>query len=228
MAYGDSAYWDAYAKRQGDIWQADRQRSEAVKTAWNKAFPNGLQGALRPPLLVGGGATAAGGFIGQTEPGPIELFPQAATGGSTAADQKAVEDTTTAGMDPMLAFLMAQSAAARALALDQARAKTDAGLASLGQNLNTGRADLADVYNRNSPMVATDFLRRGMATSGVANTGIARFHQDYVKSVNKLESEYQNARTQLLMELSAVESDTSQQMIMDMLNTLLKTSPTTG
>lgn len=154
----------------------------------------------------------------------------AVTGGSTATtpEATAAEQEAAASMDPMLAFMLAQSAAARALALTQARNKTDAGLQSLGVNLATGRADLADAYNRNSPLVATDYLRRGMATSGIAQTGIARFHQDYVKSVNKLESEYQNARTQLLMELSAVESDTSQQAITDMLNTLLKTAPTTG
>lgn len=227
MAYGDPQYWDAYAQRQKQLWEQDQAKSAAVKKAFGAAFPRGFQGALKPLFPEYGGA---GPMQGVTEPGPIELYPGAkASGKAAAGGSTATEDTTAqAELDPWISFLLQQQQAQRALALQFAQNQANAGLQQTEQGLQADRAAAAEQYNRQYPLMPTQFLQRGMGTSGIANVGIQRFQQDYVAARQKLEQQYQQARTDILSKLAEAQVTYGTGTVGDLLSVYSNYGPSNG
>lgn len=136
-------------------------------------------------------------------------------GGLTQSSQAAI--------DPYMSYILQKEAAARALALQLQKSRTDAGLQQIGQTLNTSRARLADEYNRSYGTMPTQYLQRGMTTAGNTNAGIERFTVDYRNSVTDLETQYRQARSDLLRQLADLQAEQSGQTVDSLLAALEKT-----
>lgn len=113
------------------------------------------------------------------------------------------------GLDPAIAAELAKQEAIRRLRLEQLKGNVNLDLNSLGTTRDTSKKQMGEQYNRQSASTATPYLARGLATSGVANTGIARFHQDYASSVANLETTYAQQRARLLKQIADAEAETS-------------------
>lgn len=217
MAYGGLPSFDEYAKRYG------QQPSKLYSvTSRVPGMPKDGLGLFPTNAQV----AEAGRII--SEPAPRTRTP-AATAGTTSFEEAATQEADTPGeIDPWIAFLLQQQQAQRALALQFAQNQANASLQQSGQSLISDRAAMEEQYNRAYPTMPTQFLQRGMGTSGIANAGIQRFQQDYVSARQKLEDEYQNARAQILAKLAESQVTYGTGTVGDLLGVFDSYAPTNG
>lgn len=123
-----------------------------------------------------------------------------------------------AGLSPAIAAEYARNEALRRLRLKQLRDGTNMDLEFAKQSVDQARVKQADQYNRTLPTVAPSFLARGLSSSGITNTGIARYHQDYRTAAAELDSTYAQARAKLLKQIADAEAEAGLGSSMDALS----------
>lgn len=201
---------------------------------YNPTPGSGAHARLANQLGLGVVTPMAGGYGVPSAVSAAPVAPATAsgtTGGSTAADATATATDTTSSqgeLDPWLSYLIQQQQAQRALALQFAQNQANAGLQQTEQQLGADRAAAAEQYNRAYPMMPTQFLQRGMGTSGIANVGIQRFQQDYVAARQKLEAQYQQARTDILAKLAESQITYGTGTVGDLLNVFSSYGPSSS
>lgn len=121
------------------------------------------------------------------------------------------------GLSPDIVAELARNEALRRLRLKQLRENVGADLDYAAQAVAQTRAKQADQYGRQLPMVAPSFLARGLASSGITNTGIARYHQDYRTATAELDTTYAQARAKLLKQIADAEAEAGLGSAMDAL-----------
>ena len=139
-----------------------------------------------------------------------ELAAKQALGGGGAAKTTGVIPLRGGGLSPQIAAQLAANEAMRRLKLKQFAENNNIDISYLDQAVKQAKVKQADQYNRQLPTVASSFLSRGLASSGVANTGIARFHQDYRTAVSELDTTYAQNRAKLLKQIADAEAEAAQ------------------
>ena len=114
------------------------------------------------------------------------------------------------GLSPQIAARLATNEATRRLQLRLLAENTGLDVSYLDQAAKQAKVRQADQYNRQLPTVASSFLSRGLASSGITNTGIARFHQDYRTAVAELDTTYAQNRAKLLKQIADAEAQAAQ------------------
>lgn len=197
MAYGDSSYWDAYAKRQKEIWEQQPSKLYSVTSPVPSAPKDGL--GLFPTNAQ---VTAAG--LGPGRPGTsVQQSRPVVSGGS-------VQQQAAPALDPWLAYQLQKEQAARRLALQFQELQTKAGEQNARAGLETGKAQLDDQFNRGYATMPTSFIGRGLSDSGIGRTTVQRFNEDYRTAVNQINLQYQQTRSQLLLQLAQARAEAGQ------------------
>ena len=200
MAYGDSAYWDAYAKRQQQVWEQQPSKLYSV-TSQVPGMPKDGLGLFPTNAQVAAAGLPVGGSVARSAApvaAPVQQSRGSAAGGGGAA------------LDPWIAYQLQKEQEARRLALTFQELQAKAGEKMAREGWRTQGAELADQFNRGYATMPTQFLARGMADSGIGRVVVQRFNEDYRTAVNQINLQYQNTRSQLLQQLAQARAEAGQ------------------
>lgn len=213
MAYGDSAYWDAYAKRQQQVWEQQPSKVYSV-TSQVPGMPKDGLGLFPTNAQVIAAGLPVGGSVAPAA-APVQQRQVAAAGGGGRGTQ--------ASLDPWIAYQLQKEQEARRLALQFQELQTKAGEKMAREGWKSQGAELADQFNRGYATMPTSFVGRGLSDSGIGRVTVQRFNEDYRTAVNKINLQYQQTRSQLLQALAQARAEAGQGDVAGILKTLEST-----